>query len=521
MTRSLRPLAVLLAAALGCAGSRPATAPAPSTTSATSSPAAAAPAGPDRSQVPALGAAPELHLPQQRHFALANGLRVRLVEHRRLPIVALNLVVRAGAVNDPARLPGLASFTASMLTEGGTRTRTATQLSDEVGFLGASLGAGAGQDAASLSGSSLSRHLPKLLDLFTDVAMNPAFRAKDFARVQDQRKVTLLQQRDQPATIAGKAFLKAYWGEGHPYGHYVLGDEASVAAIRPADLAAFHARYWRPANAELVVVGDVSEAELRPLLERTLGKWSAGTAAPAPRAPAPAAPHVTLLLDKPDAPQTLVMLGMPGLARASPDYVAATVAFQVLGGGMSSRLFRTLREEKGYTYGMGAGEDARRLGGVSVVHGNVKAEVTGAALGDLLGEIRKLREQPVGEAELADARNALVRSLPADFETVGGIAGRVAELVVHGLPDDYWNGYADAVRKVGPADVQRVAGRYLDPARATLVLVGTPAAVRPQLEGLAIGKLEVRPVPGAAPVRAPPRSPRVRTQRPPATSPAP
>ncbi|ACL63480.1 peptidase M16 domain protein [Anaeromyxobacter dehalogenans 2CP-1] len=520
MTRSLRLLAVLLAAALGCAGSRPA--PAPAAPAAAPQPqAAAAPAGADRTQVPAAGEAPELHLPRQQHFALANGLRVRLVEHRRLPIVALNLVVRAGAVNDPAGLPGLASFTASMLTEGGTRSRTATRLSDEVGFLGASLGAGTGQDAASLSGSSLSRHLPKLLDLFADVAMNPAFRAKDFARVQDQRKVTLLQQRDQPATIAGKAFLKAYWGEGHPYGHYVLGDEASVAATRPADLAAFHARFWRPANAELVVVGDVSEAELRPLLERTLGKWPAGTAAAAPRAPAPAAPHVTLLLDKPDAPQTLVMLGMPGLARASPDYVAATVAFQVLGGGMSSRLFRTLREEKGYTYGMGAGADARRLGGVSIVHGNVKAEVTGAALGDLLGEIRKLRDQPVGDAELADARNALVRSLPADFATVGGIAGRVAELVIHGLPDDYWNGYADAVRDVAPADVQRIAERYLDPARATLVLVGTPAAVRPQLEGLAIGKVEVRPVPGAAPVRAPPRSPRVRTQRPPTSSPAP
>jgi predicted Zn-dependent peptidase len=493
MTR--RRSTLLLAAALACAGPREAARP-PPPVEATAS-AAPSPAGPDRSEVPGRGPAPELLLPEQRHFTLANGLRVRLVEYRRLPIVALNLVVHAGAARDPADKPGLASFTAAMLTE-GTRTRSATELSDEAGFLGATIRSGAGSDAASVTGAVLARHLPKYLELFADVATSPAFPRKDFERVQDARLVTLLQQRDQPQAIASKAFVPVFWGE-HPYGHYLLGDEASVKAMRPKDLAAFHARHFGPGNAELVVVGDVDEATLRPLLDATLGRWrgAKGTRALAP-APA-AAPHRTLVLEKPDAPQSYLLLGMPGLARSSPDYVAATVAFQVLGGGSASRLFRNLREEKGYTYGVYAMGEARRLAGASVVAGSVKADVTGAALKELLAELRRLREEPVPAAELADAKDALVLSLPADFSSAGGIAGRLGELALHGLPDDYWNRYADEVREVDAAAVQEVARRYLDPSRMTLVLVANPSVVAPQLAELPLGKVEVRPAPASEP----------------------
>ncbi|BDG03631.1 M16 family metallopeptidase [Anaeromyxobacter oryzae] len=502
-----------LALALACAAPRPPppaepqkAAPAQATQQTQAAPQP--PPGPDRSRPPELGPAPELELPAQKHFTLANGLKVRLVERHRLPIVALHLVVDAGGIHDPPKLPGLASFTAAMLTEGGTRTRSATRISDDVGFLGASLSSGATQDSAFVSGASLSRHVPKLLEIFADVAMNPAFPRKDFLRVQDQRKVTLLQQRDQPQTVATKAFTNVFWGSGSPYAHYVLGTEASVAATRPEDLSRYHARLWRPDGAELVVVGDVTEAALRPVLERTLGKWKKGGPSPVPRQGPLAAPHRTVLIEKADAPQSALLLGMPGVERASKDYVPATVLFQVLGGGTSSRLFRNLREEKGYTYGLGAGADARRLAGVSVVRGNVKADVTGPALKEILAELDRLRKEPVADEELADAKAALVRSLPADFATVGGVAGRIAELVVYGLPDDYWNGYADAVKKVTAEDVRRVADRVLDPARATLVLVGTPEVVSPQLAALPIGPVEVRPPPGEPPGKKGPAAPR-------------
>jgi predicted Zn-dependent peptidase len=492
-------IALALLALAACAAPRSAAPPAaPPPAAAVAAPPR--PAGPDRSRPPGKGPPPELRVPEQRHFTLSNGLAVRLVEYRRLPIVALNLVADAGGARDPAARPGLASFTAAMLTE-GTRTRSATRISDEAGFLGASISASAGLDSASVGGAVLVKHLPAFLDLFADVATSPAFPKADFARVQDERLVALLQQRDQPQAIASKAFAPVFWGP-HPYGHYLLGTEDSVKAMRPKDLAAFHGRHWRPGNAELVVVGDVSEADLRPLLERTLGRWQPGAKAlPLPPAPA-AAPRRTVLLEKADAPQAYLLLGMPGLRRDSDEFAAASVAFQVLGGGMSSRLFRNLREDKGYTYGVYARGDARRLAGVSFVVGSVKAEVTGAAMKELFSELRRMREEPVSAAELEDAKNALVLGLPADFATAGAIAGRLAELAVHGLPDDYWNRYADLVGKVTAEDVRRFAAERLDPARLTVVMVANPAVVRPQLADLPLGPIEVRPAPPAAAVPA-------------------
>jgi len=494
--RPLRALAALLLA-LACATPRP---PPPAAPQAAPEPSASAPraepppAAPlpapdvDRSQPPPLGPNPPLTLPDQHHLSLRNGLRVRVVEDHRLPIVALDLVVDAGASRDPAPLPGLASFTAAMLSE-GTRTRTATEISDQVGYLGASLSAAAGPDAASLTGNCLSQHLPAFLEIFADVAQNPSFSSPDFERVLDERRVILLQQRDQPSVVALKAFATTFWGK-HPYGHPIIGTEAALSRMRPADLVRFHDRLWRPANAELVVVGDVTEAGLRPLLERTLGPWKPGRRAPPLAQQGPAAPHRTVLIEKPGASQAFLALGAPGLDRRSPDYVAATVMFEVLGGGSSSRLFRTLREEKGYTYGIGAGADARRLGGGSVVRGSVKAEVTGAALKDLLFELSRMRDEPVPEEELTEAKDGIVRSLPADFAMVSEIAGHLGELATDGLPDDYWNTYAQEVEQVTAADVQRMARKYLDLDRLTLVMVG-PAQVAPQLSSLPIGPLQV------------------------------
>jgi len=232
-----------------------------------------------------------------------------------------------------------------------------------------------------------------------------------------------------------------------------------------------------------------------------MGRWKAGPKV-APLAPSPAAsPKRTLILEKADAPQAYLLLGMPGLLRSSDEFVAASVAFQVLGGGMSSRLFRNLREDKGYTYGVYARGDSRRLAGVSFVVGSVKADVTGAAIKELLRELGRLRDEPVSGAELEDAKNALVLGLPADFATAGGIASRLGELAVYGLPDDYWNRYAENVRKVTAEDVRRFAVERLDPARLTLVMVANPAVVRPQLADLPLGPIEVRPAPAAKTTR--------------------
>ena len=480
-------LAIAAVLFLACGGARPKPdAAAPSATAA--KPAAPEP---DRSQVPQPGPPPALKVPPQRHFQLANGLKVRLVEYRKLPIVALHLAVDAGALHDPPARPGVASFAAAMMTE-GTKRRSATRISDDLGFIGASLAAGASFDSASLSGSVLNTHLDELLDIFADVLVNPSFPAGDFARVQDVRLVSLLQQRDQPGAVAAKAFAHAYWGD-HPYGHWIMGTEQSVKAMTREDLARYHAARWRPGVSELVVVGDVTEAELRAKLEKALAGWRGDPPpAVAPRAAKSPERRALLIQKRGPAPQAFVMMGMPGVPRSSPDYVAAEVAAQVLGGGSASRLFRDLREKEGYTYGIYSRVEARRMGGTTFIVGSVKAEVTGAATRALLRQVEALAQEPVPEAELAVAKNGLLLSLPGDFAVAAGIAGKVAEEVVHGLPDDYWSRYAEQVARVTAADVQRAARQYFDPARLTTVMVCDTASVQPQLAALPLGPIEVR-----------------------------
>ncbi len=441
--------------------------------------------------VPPLGPPAVLKLPTQQKFTLGNGLPVRLVEYHRLPIVAVHLVLlEGGAARDPAALPGVAGFTAAMVTE-GTKARSATQLSDELGFLGASLNAGASMDAAFVSGYGLSRHLPRLLELLADVTMNPSFPESDFFRVQDQRRVGLLQQRDQPGAIASKTFGKLYWGD-HPYGHWAGGTEESVVKTTREDLVRFHADHWRPGAAELVVVGDVDVATLRPVLEKAFAGWKGAEPARPAAVEAPDGRRRAVLVEKKGASQTFLILGMPGIARSDPDYVTAQVLFEVLGGGSSSRLFRDLREEKGYTYGLAARESAQRLGGVSYLGGGVRADATGQAIRDLLAQVKALHDVPVPATELAYAQDGLVLALPGDFATAAGTAGRLAEQVVNALPDDWWVRLPERLRSVTPSEVQRVADRVLDTGRLTTVLVGDPEVVKARVAGLPLGDLEVR-----------------------------
>jgi zinc protease len=464
--------------------------------------------------VPVPGPPPELKVPPQSHFQLSNGLKVRLVVYKKLPIVALHLVVDAGAVDDPPKKPGVAGFTAAMMTEGTSR-RSAVKISDDLGFIGASLSAGAGFDSASLSGSVLASHLDELLDIFADVLMHPTFPKADFERVQNSRLVSLLQQRDSPGAVAAKAFAKLYWGD-HPYGHWLLGTEQSVQATARPDLMKFHYNRWRPGVSELVVVGDVTEADLKAKLEKALGGWVGTT--PPRLAGAPASEHKlqTVLIEKARAPQAFVMMGMPGFQRSSPDYVPAEVAFQILGGGTASRLFRELREKEGYTYGMYARPEARKLGGTSFIVGSVKSDVTGAATKALLAQIDDLRANVVSEGELATARNALLLSLPSDFASAAGIASKLAEEVIYDLPDDYWDDYARQVAQVPAEAVRQIAQKYLDPAKLTTVMVCEAEQVKSQLAGLPLGTVEVRQQPPATPPalkRQPPEQPQP-SQRP-------
>ncbi|MBA4156411.1 MAG: insulinase family protein [Gemmatimonadetes bacterium] len=440
----------------------------------------------DRSVMPPAGAAPEYDFPDVQSHTLSNGLRVWLVERPGVPLVTVQLLVDAGAVTDPEGRSGLASLTAAMLTEGTTR-RSATQIADEIDFLAANLNAGAGQEVASVTLSTLARNLMPAMDIFTDVIANPAFAEGEWARVRDQRLVSLVQALDQPTIIATQQFARRVYGEAHPYGRPVQGTPESVQAISPAQLRDFHRSYYRPGNANLIVVGDVRAGEVLQQLERALSGWQGG-AAPAvapPAAPAPQAATRVYLIDKPGAAQSEIRIGHVGVERTHRDYFPLLVMNTILGGQFSSRINLNLREDKGYTYGARSNFQMGRIAGPFVASAGVQTAVTKESVVEFMRELEEIRDaRPVTEEEVEFARTSIIRREPLTLETNAQIGNRIQELILYDLPLDYFDDHNRHIAAVNTADVNRVAREYLQPGRFAIVIVGDRSTIEQELRTL-------------------------------------
>ncbi len=445
---------------------------------------------PDRSAPPRLGPPPALTLPVIERVTLANGLTVLYMPKREVPLVQINVVVKVGQADDPADRPGLASMTAAMLDEGAGE-RTALELSDEVEFLGASLFAG-GDDHS----TTVALHVPRAkleaaLPLLADVVLRPRFDGDELERQRRERLTTMTQWRDEPRAIAQAEYIRALYGDRHPYGRMALGSPASVASMTVEHLRAFHRTWFVPGNAAVIVVGDVALAEIRPMLERAFGGWAQGAV---PARTAPATPQVgrrrVILVDKPGAAQSEIRIGMPAVSRETPDYDALVAMNTVLGGSFTSRLNQKLREEKQYTYGARSGFEFGKYPGPFTAQAAVQTNVTDSALVEFMRELRGIRE-PVPEDELARARNYAALRFPARFQSVASIANQLEELYVYDLPADYYNGYVQRLLAVSRADARRVARRYIDPDRFTVVVVGDRASIEQGIRALNLGPVEV------------------------------
>lgn len=447
----------------------------------------------DRSQPPALGAAPALTVPTVRSGRLGNGAALKVVEQRELPLVHVTLQFAGGGRLDN-ETPGLASFVATMTRE-GAGTRDANALQSELAYLGASLNANADWDNSTVTLRVAKRNLEAALDLMADVVLRPTFAAADVRRQRDLRLAGLLQQKDQPRTIATLAFNRAMFPAGHPYRRSLGGDSASTAALDSAMVRAFHDGAYRPLRATFTVVGDIGEAEARTLLERRFGAW---TARGAERRPAPVLVGATrtpsrrlILVDKPGAAQSVIMIGAPGLERTSADYAAIQVMNTILGGSFSSRLNTNLRETKGYTYGANSGFQWRPLPGAFVASSDVRTDVTDSSLVEFFNEIRAIRDTPVSDTELARAKAYIALGIPGDLESTAQIAGQITALALFNLPLTWLQEYVTAVNAVSAADVQRVARRYIPDENATVIVVGDLAKVRAGIEALNLGRIAV------------------------------
>ncbi len=451
----------------------------------------------DRTRPPALRPPARVTMPPVQTTRLPNGLTLYVVEMHEVPVVQFTLSVQGGGRRD-AMMSGIASFTAEMLDE-GAGSRDAMGLASEAAYLGASLGTFADWDASYVSLKVPRRTMGPALDLMADVALRPAFRVTEVARQRDLRLAGILQQRDQPNTMAALAFNALLFPEDHPYHRSLGGDSAATAALDSARVRAFYETNFSPASSIMVVTGDITLAEARSAVERRFSAWRGARPSASPALPPAAVDRATsvFLVDKPGAAQSVIMIGAGGVDRNNPDYAAIEVMNTLLGGSFSSRLNSRLREELGYTYGAGSGFSYRPVPGPFLARSSVRTNVTDSSLIEFFREFERLRTEPVDEVELERAKAYLALGLAGDFETTTQMAGQVGGLVRFGLPMTYYNDYVPRVMAISAADVQRVARRYVRPDRFTVVVVGDLASIRPGIEALGLGPVSVRDMTGS------------------------
>ncbi len=444
---------------------------------------------PDRSRPPAVAAA-EVALPAFDRAPLDAGLELVALRAPGPPMARIELVLPAGGALDPPGAAGLADLTARLLPEGaGARDRI--QIAERVEALGARLSVGSGHDAAWIRLTVLRSGVEGALELLGDLALRPTFPEAEVERVLAERAIDLRRELDDPAAVAGRAFVEELFGIDHPYGQPRRGTVESLARLDRDAFVEFHGRVWRPRGATLIVVGDFDPDELRAGAETALG-GAMGEGVPTADVAAPERPGSgTVLVDRPGSAQSVLVCGHVGVPRAHPDYHALETLNHLLGGSFTSRLNQNLRERRGWTYGVRSSFSFRRGPGPFQVATQVETAVSPAALAEIRGELERAAAGPIGEEERALAVHGLTRSLPLRFETGGQLAGRLREIVIYGLPDDWWTGYAERVEALSVGDLERAAAEHLHPDRLLSVVVGDAATVA---DGLAeAGPVRRRP----------------------------
>ena len=443
---------------------------------------------------PTLSPPPTLSLPEIWREKLPNGLTVIGVEMTEVPLVRITLSIQGGARLDGGR-PGIAGFAADLLDE-GAGDRDAFALAEEVAFLGATLSTAAGWDAISVSLSAPRRTIEKALSLMADVVLQPRFDSTDIQRQKQLRLAAIIQQRDQPNAVASLVLSRELYPKGHPYHEPIGGDSASVTGFNREVVRSFWNRSALPERATLVITGDLPRAEAVALAQRLFGNWRqpANPLALIPNSSVtPPSSHRTkvVLVDKPGAAQSVIAIGTPGPERTSPDYPSIALMNTILGGSFSARLNDILREQKGFTYGANTSYSWRPLPGPFQAGSQVRTDVTDSSLAIFFHEFDRIRREPASSEELERARAFVVLGALDNFETTGQVAGQLISSMAFGFSLERIAQELERVGRLGVSDVQDAARKYLDPERLVVVVVGDLAKIRPGIEALGLGPVEV------------------------------
>ncbi|GEJ57378.1 M16 family metallopeptidase [Anaeromyxobacter diazotrophicus] len=425
------------------------------------------------------GAGP-IPLPPLHEERLPNGATVVVAERPGVPLVAVRLVVGAGAALDPPRGHGLAHLVAQVARR-GTARRTGEQIDDTVESLGTELGAGADEDATYFGLSAPAEFLPQLLDVVVDLATRPTFPAREWERIRRREVAGLAHVLDEPGAVADRAMVEAVY-PGHPYGHPTDGRSAHLAALRRGDAVAFHRRWFNPAAATLVVVGAVPAEEALRVCRRKLAGWKGAGPPPPPVPPAAPVPRSVLVVDKPDLTQAQVRIAGPAMARATPDYFPALVASSIFGGGFTSRLMEAIRVNRGLSYGVRSRFAMSRAAGIFFISSFTKVETTGELLQVAFDEAERFCDGGPTEEELGRAQSYLAGLYPLSLETHDQVAERLADVRLYGVPLAEVTDYRERVRAVRAEACQALARRYFPLRDGAVVVVGPARKLAASLE---------------------------------------
>jgi zinc protease len=451
----------------------------------------------DRSKIPPPGKPPVLRVPKWTKLNLANGADLVVSEKHDLPLVSFTITFLGGSNQfDPADRAGISGIVAAMLSD-GTKTKSGDALSNALQLLGVSLNTNIGGETGSITFTSTTSKFEPALAVLADVLVNSNFPADALERQRAQRLVALSQARDRTAAIAQIVFPKLLYGDAHPYGR--SANEQSIKAITHDEVLAFYNAYFKPIRAIVVVVGDVTAATIKPMIDRALATWTGGGEKPSfSYPPVPERKRTTVyLVDKPGAAQSTFALGNPGPPRNTSDYFALQVMNRILGGQFQSRLNANIREEKGYSYGVNSGFAFGKGPGPFRAGGDVVTMKSDAALIEFMKELRGIGGlRPVTDEELMTAKAGLIQGLPDRFASVNAINGAITDLLVQGLPEDYYEKFTQNISAVTKQDVVRVAKQYIDLDHLAIVIVGDRATIEAPLEATKIAPVVVLDIDG-------------------------
>jgi predicted Zn-dependent peptidase len=449
-----------------------------------------APAAKPTRQVPPLGQLSELDFPTIEHAQLANGIPIEFVQRTGVPVTQLALQFDAGDAADPVNARGLAAMTMGLMDE-GTTSLSSQEIAEAEERLGANVSSSNSADRSYVMLNTLSPNLAASLDLFTDVVLNPAFAPAEIERVKAQALTGIAQLQKDPTRVANRVLPGVLFGASHPYGGPAGGDPKAIAAFGRADLAAFEQRWLRPDNAKLFVVSNLPLSEVKPMLDARLGHWAAPAIAkgiktfPAtpPRPPA----QKILLVNRPGAPQSSIVGAQLLAIDPKGDIIPLHASNDALGGGFLSRLNLDLREDKGWSYGVGGGERLLEKSASYVISAPVQADRTGDALAALNTQVSDfLSTKGVTQDELTRTVARSINELPGEFETAGSVISALMRMDLLGRPDDYYETLPAKYRALTTASADQAIRSAVDPKGFTWIVVGDAAKIRPQLEKLGL-----------------------------------